>query len=102
MKGFGACLERALTSNSLEHDRGFFSTRSSDHLVSNIRFPYRGIDVHRWCKVPWLHRLGSGVHWRVCVELGGQLTVSRATQVRRYKKSFFDFADFIESRRQRS
>ena len=30
----------------------------------------------------------------------GIQTVNRTTQVRRYKKSFFDFVDFIESRRQ--
>lgn len=32
----------------------------------------------------------------------GIQTVNRTTQVRRYKKSFFDFVDFIESRRQKS
>ncbi|KAF2821974.1 beta-glucosidase-like protein [Ophiobolus disseminans] len=32
----------------------------------------------------------------------GIQTVNRTTQKRRYKKSFFDFVDFIESRRQRS
>jgi beta-glucosidase/6-phospho-beta-glucosidase/beta-galactosidase len=31
----------------------------------------------------------------------GIQTVNRKTQVRRYKKSFFDFVDFIESRRQK-
>ena len=30
----------------------------------------------------------------------GIQTVNRTTQVRRYKKSFFDYVDFIESRRQ--
>jgi beta-glucosidase/6-phospho-beta-glucosidase/beta-galactosidase len=32
----------------------------------------------------------------------GIQTVNRTTQVRRYKKSFFDFVDFVESRRQAS
>jgi beta-glucosidase/6-phospho-beta-glucosidase/beta-galactosidase len=32
----------------------------------------------------------------------GIQTVNRTTQVRRYKKSFFDFVDFVESRRQSS
>ncbi|EUC49379.1 glycoside hydrolase family 1 protein [Bipolaris oryzae ATCC 44560] len=32
----------------------------------------------------------------------GIQTVNRTTQVRRYKKSFFDFVDFIESRRQKA
>lgn len=31
----------------------------------------------------------------------GIQTVNRTTQVRRYKKSFFDFVDFVESRRQK-
>ena len=31
----------------------------------------------------------------------GIQTVNRTTQERKYKKSFFDFVDFIESRRQK-